>query len=315
MAITASPFAGYDVEDHAAPLSKNQEQTAWIVFGVLVLLLTAGYWNMLDYTAYHWSNSDGLYSHGYIIPVFSAVLFYVRRKPLTQVPTMERWIGVGILFASLLLRLYASYYDMNPLDRLSFVAAMIGICQLVGGFEMLKWAGPPVGFLVFMFPLPSKLELTVLLWLQKVAATTSTWVLQLLGVPALQQGSNIVIDKVPLHVADACSGLRMGTIFGAMSVALAMIINRPWWDRVVILVMAIPVALATNIIRIVITSLLYATFPENKEIQHLSHDWAGLAMMPIALGFLWVELTLLNMLSVPEEVDDYAAFGASAGPA
>jgi exosortase len=315
MAITASPFAGYDVEDHAAPLNEAQEKTAWIVFGVLVLLLVLGYWNMLEYTAYHWQNSDGLYSHGYIIPVFSAVLFWVRRKPLTQVPIMERWIGVGIIFASLLLRLYGSYYDMNPLDRLSFVGALIGVCQLVGGFEMLKWAGPPVGFLVFMYPLPAKLELTVLLWLQKVAATASTWTLQLLGVPALQQGSNIVIDKVPLHVADACSGLRMGTIFGAMSVALAMIINRPWWDRVVILVMAIPVALATNIIRIVITSLLYAWFPDNKNIQHLSHDWAGLAMMPIALGFLWVELTLLNMLSVPEEADDYAAFGATAGPA
>lgn len=315
MAITASPFAGYDVEDHSAPLNEAQERTAWIVLGVLVLLLVVGYWNMLEFTAFHWRSSEGLYSHGYIIPVFSAVLFWVRRKHLTEVPNMERWIGVGILLASLLLRLYASYLDMNPLDRLSFVSALIGVCQLVGGFEMLKWAGPPVGFLVFMFPLPSQLELTVLLWLQKIAATASTWTLQLLGVPALQEGSNIVIDKVPLHVADACSGLRMGTIFGAMSVALAMIINRPWWDRVVILVMAIPVALATNIIRIVITSLLYAWFPDNKNIQHLSHDWAGLAMMPIALGFLWVELTLLNMLSVPEEADDYAAFGATAGPA
>jgi exosortase len=315
MAITASPFAGYDVEDHAAPLSKNQEQTAWIVFGALMLLLIVGYWNMLEFTAFHWSSGDGLYSHGYIIPLFSAGLFYMRRRALTEVPVMERWIGVAILLVSLLIRLRASYLDMNPLDRLSFVVAMLGICQIVGGFEMLKWAGPPIGFLVFMFPLPSILEHSILLWLQQKAATVSTWTLQLLGVPATQEGSNIVIDKVPLHVAEACSGLRMSTIFGAMSVALAIIINRPWWDRVVILVMAIPVAMATNIIRIVITSLLYYTFPDNEQIQHLSHDWAGLAMMPIALGFLWVELTLLNMLSVPEEVDDYAAFGASAGPA
>lgn len=315
MAISASPFAGYDVEGHAAPLSKDQEQTAWIVFGVLVLLLTYGYWNMLAFTAFHWRSSDGLYSHGYIIPLFSAALFYFRRRPLTEVPMMERWIGVGILLVSLLVRLYASYLDMNPLDRLSFVVALLGICQLVGGFEMLKWAGPPVAFLVFMFPLPSYFEQTLLLWLQLKAATVSTWALQLLGVPATQEGSNIVIDKVPLHVAEACSGLRMGTIFTAMSVALAIIINRPWWDRAVIIFMAVPVALATNIIRIVITSLLYYAFPENEQIHLLAHDWAGLAMMPIALGFLWVELTLLNMLSVPEEGDDYAAFGASTGRA
>jgi exosortase len=311
MATQIHPFAGFEVEDHSTPLNHDQQQVAWIAFGVLVLLLTLGYWNMLAFTAHHWK--DGLYSHGYIIPVFSAGLFWVRRKALTHVPDMERWIGVAILFVSLLVRLYAAYYDMNPLDRLSYIGALLGVCQIIGGYEMLRWAGPPIAFLAFMFPLPSRLENTVLLQLQRFAAMCSTWVLQLLGVPALRDGSQIVIDKVQMEVADACSGLRMGTIFGAMSVALAMIIDRPWWDRLTILVFAIPVALATNIIRIVVTGLLYVAFPENLEIQHYTHNWAGLAMMPIALGFLWVEMTLLNMLTVPMESDDYAAFGAAHG--
>ncbi len=237
----------------------------------------------------------------------------MRRKPLTQVPASERWIGVAMILGSLLVRLYASYYDYNPLDRLSFIGALLGVCQLVGGYGMLRWAGPPVAFLVFMYPLPSRLENSVLLQLQRFAALCSTWVLQLLGVPALREGSHIVIDKLPLEVADACSGLRMGTIFGAMSVALAMIIDRPWWDRLTILVFAIPVALATNIIRIVVTALLYVAFPTNEAVHHYVHNWAGLAMMPIALGFLWVEMTLLSKLTVPMESDDYAAFGAAPG--
>ncbi|MDZ4657776.1 MAG: exosortase/archaeosortase family protein [Bythopirellula sp.] len=311
MASQIHPFASYEFEDEAAPLNAEQEKSAWIVFGLLVVLLTAGYWNMLAYTAHSWS--DGLYSHGYIIPVFAAGLFWARRKQLTNVPAMERWIGVLILFVSLLIRLYAAYYDYNPLDRLTYIGALLGVCQMVGGYDMLRWAGPPVAFLVFMFPLPSKLENTVLLQLQRFAAACSTWVLQLLGVPALREGSHIIIDKIPLEVADACSGLRMGTIFGAMSVALAMIIDRPWWDRLTILVFAIPVALATNIIRIVVTALLYVAYPESEAIHHYTHNWAGLAMMPIALGFLWVEMTLLNKLTVPMESDDYAAFGAAHG--
>lgn len=183
---------------------------------------------------------------------------------------------------------------------------------MVGGYKMLRWAGPPVAFLFFMFPLPSRFENTVLIWLQN-GARASTFILQLMGVPALREGNHIVIDKLPLEVADACSGLRMGTIFGAMSVALAMIIDRPWWDRLTILVFAIPVALATNIIRIVATALLYMAFPGNETVHHYIHNWAGLAMMPIALGFLWVEMTLLNKLTVPMESDDYAAFGAAPG--
>jgi exosortase len=310
MSRVASPFAVYD-EDEFSPLTGDQEKAAWIVFGVLSAMLVYGYWNMLRYTAHFWN--DGLYSHGYIIPVFAAGLFWMRRQQLTMVPALERWVGVAILLVSLLLRLYASYYDYNPLDRLTFIGCLLGVCQMVGGYKMLRWAGPPVAFLVFMFPLPSRLENTVLIWLQNGAARASTFILQLLGVPALREGNHIIIDKLPLEVADACSGLRMGTIFGAMSVALAMIIDRPWWDRLTILVFAIPVALATNIIRIVATALLYIAFPDNEAVHYYVHNWAGLAMMPIALGFLWLEMTLLNQLSVPMETDDYAAFGAAHG--
>ncbi|TWU30001.1 exosortase/archaeosortase family protein [Bythopirellula polymerisocia] len=311
MASQTHPFSTFENSEHSEHLSHSQEQAAWVCFGVLVLLLTLGYGNMLSFTAHSWS--DGLYSHGYIIPLIAAGLFWYRRKPLTAVPSMERWIGVGVLLVCLLMRLYASYYDMNPLDRMSFIGALLAITLIVGGYDMLRWAGPPLAFLIFMFPLPSALENTVLLKLQNLAAMFSTWTLQLLGVPALREGSHIIIEKLPLEVADACSGLRMGTIFGALSVALAMIIDRPWWDRLTILVFAIPVALATNVIRITLTALLYLAFPDNDAVHHYIHNWAGLAMMPIALGFLWIELTLLSKLTIPMESDDYASFSAAHG--
>ena len=132
--------------------------------------------------------------------------------------------------------------------------------------------------------------------------------------PALREGSHIVIDKVPLEVADACSGLRMGTIFGAMSVALAMIIDRPWWDRLDDSGLCHSRGLGDqhHSYRGDGPAVSWP-FPTTKTVHHYTHNWAGLAMMPIALGFLWVEMTLLNMLTVPMESDDYAAFGA-AGP-
>lgn len=246
-----------------------------------------------------------------VLILIGLYIYHVSRTKLTQVAASERWIGVAIIAACLLVRLYASYYDMNPLDRLSFVGAILGVCLLVGGTSLLRWAGPPLGFLIFMFPMPSALEGPILLNLQKGAAISSEWTLQLLGVPALRDGNRIMIHELPLDVADACSGLRMGTIFGAMAVAMAMVINRPWWDRLTILVSAIPIALITNVIRITATALLYMAFPESEMVKHFVHDWAGFAMMPIALGFLWLELQLLSRITVPIEADDYAAFGAA----
>jgi hypothetical protein len=35
--------------------------------------------------------------------------------------------------------------------------------------------------------------------------------------------------------------------------------------------------------------------------------------MPIAMGLLWIELQLLEQITVPIESDDYATFGAAYG--
>ena len=202
-------------------------------------------------------------------------MYFLSRATIRVVPNSERWIGVAVLVACLVARIYFSRIDMNPYDRLTYIGCILGVIQIVGGFSMLLWAGPPLAFLIFMFPLPSVLENSVLWGLQRCAAISSTWTLQLIGIPALREGSTIMIDQLELGVADACSGLRMGTIFGAMSVALAMMINRPWWDRLFLLVGAIPVAVVTNVIRITIIALLYLAFPESEAIKHAVHDWAG----------------------------------------
>jgi exosortase len=179
---------------------------------------------------------------------------------------------------------------------------------------MLIWAGPALAFLAFMFPLPHVLETTLLMKLQTWATQMSTYVLQTMGVAAARSGNVISIDSLSdLTVAEACSGLRMLTIFCAMSVALAMIIDRPWWDRLIILVTAIPIALVSNVVRIVTTGLLFLAFGQDTPwLSTLIHDWAGFAMMPVGLGLLWVELALLSRLTIPVESGDFVGFGGAA---
>ena len=54
-------------------------------------------------------------------------------------------------------------------------------------------------------------------------------------------------------------------------------------------------------------------FPESEGLKLLIHDWAGFAMMPIAMGILWLELELLRRISVPIDAEDYGAFGTVNG--
>ena len=362
---TASPFSGDLAYDDASPLDDSTNQQVWAIFAILVMCLTLGYWNMFEYTANFWQKD--LYSHGWIVPIFSVfllfaranresgmtstellvswivggaclltvasaalsedaypyyvtmpavlvliglVFYHLRTVRLTEVSPAIRWSGVAVILVGFLIRLLAAYYDMNPLDRYSFIVALLGICVLVGGLELLSWAGLPIAFVVFMFPLPTILENSVLMTLQKWAAMWGTWTLQLLGAPAMRDGHKLIVDQMPLDVAAACSGLRMATIFGAMSIAMAILmVERPWWDRLIMIISAVPVALLTNVIRITITALLLLYFHDVEGLDKAIHDYAGYAMMPIAMGILWLELEILRKISVEVDTEDYAAFG------
>ena len=281
-----------------------------MVLGGLVLLLVLAYWDMFALTSAVWN--EGLYSHGWIVPVFALALMWMRWQPFGPVPAQERWIGVALLAAGLSLRLFAAWYGSPPIDRLSFLPAIFGVFMLVGGMHVIRWSWPALGFLVFMFPLPNKLEVEVLGRLQRLASICSTFVLQTMGVAAFRQGNLISVPGADLNIADACSGLRMATIFGALAVAMIFLIERPWWDKFVILLSAIPIALLVNTIRITVTGLLYMLVgPDNHFAHKLGHDWAGYFMMPLALGFLWLELQVLERLTVPVDTVQLRPIGGA----
>jgi exosortase len=285
-----------------------------ILLVVFTLLLIYAYWDTLATTSVAWQQE--LYSHGYIVPFMALGIMWVRRKAFESVPTLERWIGLAILIFAQAVRVFYSQFDMAPIDRLSFVVSLFGLFLMVGGWHLIKWAGPAILFLVFMFPLPSRIEVKLLGDLQTIAAKASTVVLQTIGVSAYLQGSRtITIPGVEqsMEVAEACSGMRMLTIFCAMSVAVVFFIDRPWWDKLVVLLSAVPIALISNITRITLTGLLFKTLPDSELMHRIIHDGAGYFMMVIGMGLLWLELSILGRLSVPEE-EAHAPMGGLGGP-
>ena len=288
--------------------SDPAQRNPLIALGGLTVLLVLAYFDMFALVRAAWA--DPLYSHGWIIPAFSLALMWIRWEPFRSVPNSERWIGLAVLAAGLSVRLVGIKYSMAPVDRLSFLVALFGVFTLVGGWHLIRWAGPAVGFLVFMLPLPSLLEHNVLWRLQTLASACSTFVLQTVGIPAFRQGNVINISGTELFVADACSGLRMTTIFSALAVAMIFLIERPWWDKFTILLSAIPIALIVNIIRVTSTGILfYLVGNESEFVKKLGHDWAGLFMMPLALGILWVELQILERVTIPVDVAQLKPIG------
>ena len=150
---------------------------------------------------------------------------------------------------------------------------------------------------VFMIPLPFRLEVALGAPLQRAAAWCSTCLLQMLGQPAIAEGNVIALRSSRLGVVEACNGLGMLVTFSAMATAVALVIDRPWLDRLVIVLSAVPISFIANVSRITATGLLQETVGHDVA-GVVYHDLAGWLMMPLALVLLWGELRLLSHLLV-----------------
>lgn len=281
-----------------ADLGRPEAASAWIAIAVLTLLLIYSYWPGLLNAQSSWSNPQ--YSHGWIVPLFTAALLFWWRKPVEPVTPSARIVGGLLLAASFGLRLLAARYRIVTIDMYTFVPALAGVFLLAGGWSMFRWAWAPIGFLIFMFPLPDEATRYLLGPLQTLATIVSTYALQTLGFDAFREGNQIVVGEMHLGVVDACSGLRMLTIFVALSVALVMLGEREWWENLVILASAIPIALIVNSIRITVTGLLYQV-ASSEVAEMVFHDLAGWVMMPMALGMLFMLQQILAHLFVTED--------------
>ena len=161
-----------------------------ITLGVLLTVRwSLAYWDMFSLVKEEWANP--LYSHGYIVPIISLALLWLRFQPFRPVPATERWMGLGILVLGLAVRDFGVYMTMNPLDRYSFLISIFGLFMMVGGLHTIRWAWPALIFLFFMMPLPSVLEHNILWRLQTLASVCSTFVLQTMGIAAFRQGNLI----------------------------------------------------------------------------------------------------------------------------
>jgi len=284
-----------------------REHGPLLMLGALLVVLIWGYWNTLTYLAGFWNLPE--YSHGYLVPLFTLALLWMRRQPVTDATPQARWCGLAILGLGLAMRVAGSHFNYQYVDALSFLPSLVGIVLMTTGFPTLRWAGPAIAFLIFMYPLPGFLHLRLLTPLQRVATVASTYALQTIGIEAYHDGNTIHLDNVDLGVVDACSGLRMLTIFLALAVAITLVTTRPWWEQLIIVASAIPIALIVNITRITVTGILHLTVG-TQVADAVFHDFAGWVMMPMALGLLYLEIYVLSQLFVEEETSDLPfAFG------
>ena len=252
-----------------------------------------------------WAEDEN-YQHGYLIIPIALFIFWQRltSTELESAASAVRvpWLGWLCLAAVLVIRHIAYERNSQWLESATLLPAIACLTWTFGGWSLFRRAWPAIAFLVFMLPLPPAINNLVALPLQRMAASGSCFLLQLSGLWAIQDGNVIRLNtphgEESLDVALACSGLRMLMTLAATVAATIFLIPLPTWKRIILLVSAVPIALLTNMLRIVTTGWCYYLIKEAVG-RHRVTDWSGYLMMPEGLILVVLVLSILAWL-VPE---------------
>jgi exosortase len=274
----------------------------WSLIVPLVSLIGAllwALWPILRSMSDRWSG-DPRYAHGYLVPLFAFALLWIRRHQISLARLRPSSWGLVFLALGGAIQLVGAYFRQGFIEGFSILPYAAGVAMLLGGWPVLRWAGPSILFLFFMIPLPWRVEKASGPPLQQLATLASTYSLQTMGFMAFSEGNVIELNEARIGVVEACSGLSMFITFIALSTGMAMVIQRPLLDKIVLVLSAIPVALVANIARITLTGILHEKVGV-KFADQFYHVIAGWVMIPFALFLYWCVIWVFSHILVDVE--------------
>jgi len=276
------------------------------LLGLFLAASLYSYFPIFPKLAKVWMNK-GEYSHGFLVPLFAVVILWIRSPDVEWSKFRPALWGLPVLISALAFRQVSAHFYLEWFDYLSLIPFLFAVVIMFGGKEALRWAWPSVVFLFFMIPLPYSLQSALVAPLRTLGTKAGTYLMQTAGLPAVSRGYQIFVNEQRIDVEEACSGLRMLIVFFAISFAVVFLIHRSWWQKSVVMLSALPIALISNITRITLTGI-FLSLGQSLERPELTefgkqwiHDHAEYWMMPFALLLIWLELWFLSKLFIVEE--------------
>jgi len=269
----------------------------WLPASALCAVFIWAFWSTAGNLWQVWQNNPD-YSAGQLVPLAALYMMASRREAIRKL-RFRFWSGGLLAFAlGVGVHLFGGLYMYGSLENAGMVLCAVGILMSILGREASVKLWYPLAFLFLMLPLPHRVHLSVLLPLQDLSTRVSGTVLEMLAIPVVQRGHVLEVAGHRLAVAEACSGLRMALAFLIVTAVVVYLMRRPRWQKGIVLLSAVPIAIVCNVVRIVGSAFLYnAGF--DALAQGAFHDGAGIMMMPVALLLIYVEFRVLENLVVP----------------
>ena len=262
-----------------------RERTGWLQIGLVAALICALYYDILGRLVLEWWNNPN-FSHGFLVPLFSAFLVWQNRKRISVLDRKPTWFGIVVVAGAMATLIVGELGAEFFLSRVSLLFLLAGLVLSFLGWRhframLFAWA-----FLFFMVPIPVIIFNQIAFPLQFMAAKLASSLLTLWGIPVLREGNILVLPTLTLEVAEACSGIRSLMSLGALAVIYGYFLEKRTIPRVLLGLSAIPVAIAANALRIMGTGMLgYYWNPDKAE--GFFHEFSGWVIFVASLLLLF----------------------------
>jgi exosortase D (VPLPA-CTERM-specific) len=265
----------------------------------VVLLVLVGwlYGSILVRLFLQWvgPSHDPNFEHGIFVPLFALFILWQDRKKLQAIAPAPSWTGLPLIVLSLLLLVIGVLGAENFSSRVSLLILLAGLIILFRGWKFFRAVLFPWAFLFLMIPIPALIMQHVTFPLQLLATRLATAMLDLINVPVLREGNQIILAAMPLDVAEACSGIRSLLTLVTLSIIYGCLLESRIWVRVVLAFSAVPIAVAANSFRIFGTGLIVQYWDPNKA-EGFYHTFSGWLIFVAALIMFFAVHRLISLL-------------------
>lgn len=248
-----------------------------------------------------------------LVPLLVGWLVWLRREELGRLPLKGTWLGLVSLGLGLFFYWIGYKANTGYPGFLAVQFVLSGFVLLVAGKEWMRTLSFAWLFLLFTWPM-QPLEDSLASPLRPRTAAMAAAVLNVVGVPALNEGSALqsapdaesgkqIGDVFSLDVDAKCSGINSLFALMMISALLGYLALRRPRSRLVLFACAVPLAVAGNVVRLLLlvagTKLFGTDFAVGRHMgdhQEMSpyHTFAGFAVFGIALAGMFALCWLLE---------------------
>ena len=283
---------------------------AW---GVLSVAFLFTYWETLHSYLGVWCRTPD-YQHAFFVPPFAAYLLWQRQEMVNPWPKWGSWWGIPFLLVFAFVRWLYLYLNVDrDIDSL--------FPFLAGWAHSRRMACPAVGL---AFNCSSWLS-----WSRCRTPSadigpetpTSRHAHECLRPADGRHSRHFVGRRLQRHSAHE-TGKPVGNRPDLQRIADDDALLRPlhWgglrlaracWKKIVVILDAVPIAIVSNVLRIVVTGMLMEWW--SKPVGMFFHDEAGWVMMIWAMLMIWGEMSLLSALLIETPTEGPLSFGGQRG--